>query len=96
MIIVLNKVKENIMSTQVVKVTVSVPADLVKLADLVAKEKKISRSKVVSSCLQEMANQREQSEMEEGYRAMASDEQREKDALEWAEASIENFENAKR
>jgi metal-responsive CopG/Arc/MetJ family transcriptional regulator len=96
MIIVLNKVKENIMSTQVVKVTVSVPANLVKLADLVAKEKKISRSKVVSSCLQEMANQREQSEMEEGYRAMASDEQREKDALEWAEASIENFENAKR
>ena len=40
------------MSTQVVKVTVSVPAELIKLADLVAKEKKISRSKVVSSCLQ--------------------------------------------
>jgi metal-responsive CopG/Arc/MetJ family transcriptional regulator len=96
MIIVLNKVKEIIMSTQVVKVTVSVPADLVKLADLVAKEKKISRSKVVSSCLQELANQREQAEMEEGYKAMAADEQREKEALEWAEASIENFENAKR
>jgi metal-responsive CopG/Arc/MetJ family transcriptional regulator len=71
MIIVLNNVKEKIMSMQVVKVTVSVPADLVKLADLVAKEKKISRSKVVSSCLQELANQREQAEMEEGYRAMA-------------------------
>jgi metal-responsive CopG/Arc/MetJ family transcriptional regulator len=96
MIIVLNKVKEIIMSTQVIKVTVSVPADLVKLADMVAKEKKISRSKVVSSCLQELANQRSQAEMEEGYRAMAADEQREKDALEWAEASIENFENAKR
>jgi metal-responsive CopG/Arc/MetJ family transcriptional regulator len=84
------------MSTQVVKVTVSVPAELIKLADLVAKEKKISRSKVVSSCLQELANQRLQAELEEGYRAMAADEQREKEALEWAEASIENFENAKR
>ena len=84
------------MNTQVIKVTVSVPAELVKLADLVAKEKKISRSKVVSSCLQELANQREQAEMEEGYKAMAADEQREKEALEWAEASLEDFENAKR
>jgi metal-responsive CopG/Arc/MetJ family transcriptional regulator len=84
------------MNTQVIKVTVSVPAELVKLADLVAKEKKISRSKVVSSCLQELANQRELAEMEEGYKAMAADEQREKEALEWAEASLEDFENAKR
>jgi hypothetical protein len=43
-----------------------------------------------------LANQRLQAELEEGYRAMAADEQREKEALEWAEASIENFENAKR
>jgi len=33
------------MTTQVVKVTVSVPADLVKMADKVAKERKTSRSK---------------------------------------------------
>jgi metal-responsive CopG/Arc/MetJ family transcriptional regulator len=96
MIIMLNIVKEKSMNTQVIKVTVSVPAELVKLADLVAKEKKISRSKVVSSCLQELANQRELAEMEEGYKAMAADEQREKEALEWAEASLEDFENAKR
>ena len=84
------------MSTQVVKVTVSIPADLVKMADKVAKERKISRSKVVSSCLRELAKQRFQAELEEGYRAMAEDEQREKDALEWAESTLEDFENAKR
>ena len=62
------------MSTQVVKLTVSVPAELVKMADKVAKEKKISRSKVVSSCLQELAKQRFQAELKEGYKAMAKDE----------------------
>ena len=84
------------MTTQVVKVTVSVPKDLVKMADKVAKERKTSRSKVVSSCLQELAKQRFQAELEEGYRAMAADEQREKDAMEWAEGTLEDFENAKR
>ena len=64
------------MTTQVVKVTVSVPADLVKMADKVAKERKTSRSKVVSSCLQELAKQRFQAELEEGYRAMAEEEKR--------------------
>ena len=84
------------MSTQVVKLTVSVPAELVKLADKVAKEKKISRSKVVSSCLQELAKQRFEADLEEGYKAMAKEEQREKDAMEWAEYTLEDFENAKR
>ena len=84
------------MTTQVVKVTASVPKDLVKMADKVAKERKTSRSKVVSSCLQELAKQRFQAELEEGYRAMAADEQREKDAMEWAEGTLEDFENAKR
>ena len=84
------------MTTQVVKVTVSVPKDLVKMADKVAKERKTSRSKVVSSCLQELAKQRFQAELEEGYRAMAADERREKEALEWAESTLEDFENAKK
>ena len=84
------------MTIQVVKVTVSVPKDLVKMADKVAKERKTSRSKVVSSCLQELAKKRFEAELEEGYRAMAADEQREKDALEWVEATLEDFENAKR
>jgi metal-responsive CopG/Arc/MetJ family transcriptional regulator len=64
------------MTANVVKLTVSVPADLVKMADKVAKERKTSRSKVVSSCLQELAKQRFQKELEEGYRAMAEEEKR--------------------
>ena len=84
------------MTIQVVKVTVSVPSELVKMADKVAKERKTSRSKVVASCLEELAKKRLEAEMEEGYRAMARDEQREKEALEWAENTLEDFENAKR
>jgi metal-responsive CopG/Arc/MetJ family transcriptional regulator len=84
------------MTIQVVKVTVSVPSELVKMADKVAKERKTSRSKVVSSCLEELAKQRLEAEMEEGYRAMARNEQREKEALEWAENTLEDFENVKR
>ena len=59
------------MTIQVVKVTVSVPSELVKMADKVAKERKTSRSKVVSSCLEELAKQRFEAKLEEGYRAMA-------------------------
>jgi metal-responsive CopG/Arc/MetJ family transcriptional regulator len=84
------------MTVQVVKVTVSVPSELVKMADKVAKERKTSRSKVVASCLAELAKKRFEAEMEAGYRAMALDEQREKEALEWAENTLEDFENAKR
>jgi metal-responsive CopG/Arc/MetJ family transcriptional regulator len=84
------------MTIQVVKVTVSVPSELVKMADKVAKERKTSRSKVVASCLEELAKKRLEAEMEEGYRAMARDEQREKEALEWAENTLEDFDNAKR
>ena len=84
------------MTIQVVKVTVSVPSELVKMADKVAKERKTSRSKVVASCLAELAKKRLEAEMEEGYRAMARDEQREKEALEWAENTLEDFDNAKR
>ncbi|MGP8081206.1 MAG: CopG family transcriptional regulator [Dehalococcoidales bacterium] len=64
------------MTIQVVKVTVSVPSELVKMADKVAKERKTSRSKVVASCLEELAKKRLEAEMEEGYRAMAKDEKR--------------------
>ena len=84
------------MTVQVVKVTVSVPSELVKMADKVAKERKTSRSKVVASCLAELAKKRLEAEMEAGYRAMARDEQREKEALEWAENILEDFDNAKR
>ena len=56
---------------QTVKMTVSIPEELVKIADRVAKERKTSRSKVVSSCLEELAKRKLNAELEEGYRAMA-------------------------
>ena len=55
------------------KLTVSIPKDLITLADKVAKEKKISRSKVVAHCLQELAKKEKEDEMAEGYKALADE-----------------------
>ncbi|MDP2918662.1 MAG: DUF6364 family protein [Dehalococcoidia bacterium] len=59
------------MGNRTIKITLSVPQELVEVADKIAREKKTSRSKVVTSCLEEFAKQRLQKELEEGYRAMA-------------------------
>ncbi|MBM4463896.1 MAG: hypothetical protein FJ012_11340 [Chloroflexi bacterium] len=56
-----------------VKLTISLPSNLVSLADEVAREKRISRSKVVSSCLEELARKRFEEQMAEGYKAMADE-----------------------
>ena len=61
------------MTTQVAKLTISLPKDLIALTDKIAEERKVSRSKVVSSCLQELAVKRLRAEMEEGYKAMANE-----------------------
>lgn len=58
---------------QIERITISLPRDLVALTDEIAHEKKISRSKVVSVCLQELADKRLRREMEEGYKAMAKE-----------------------
>ena len=59
--------------SQVAKLTISVPRSLILFADQVANEKRISRSKVISSCLQEFAEQRKLAELEEGYKVMAEE-----------------------
>ena len=59
--------------SQVAKVTISLPRDMISFADKVANERKISRSKAISSCLQEVAEQRRLAELEEGYKAMAKE-----------------------
>ena len=41
--------------SQVVRLTISLPRDMISFADKVAGERKISRSKVISLCLQEVA-----------------------------------------
>ncbi len=61
------------MAMKVAKLTISLPKDLIALTDEIAKERKVSRSKVVSSCLQELAAKRLRAEMEEGYKAMANE-----------------------
>jgi metal-responsive CopG/Arc/MetJ family transcriptional regulator len=55
------------------KLTVSLPQELIILADKIALEKKISRSKVVASCLQDLAEKHRTEEMAEGYLAMAEE-----------------------
>jgi metal-responsive CopG/Arc/MetJ family transcriptional regulator len=70
------------MASQVVKLTISLPRDLLALADEIAAERKISRSKVVYQCLEEMAERRLHLKMAEGYKALAGEN------LEFANQSI--------
>ena len=58
---------------KVARLTISLPRDMIAFADKVANERKISRSKVISSCLQEAAEQRRLAELEEGYKTMAEE-----------------------
>jgi metal-responsive CopG/Arc/MetJ family transcriptional regulator len=55
------------------KLTISVPEELILFTDEIAREKKISRSKVVASFLQELAEKHKDAEMAEGYKAMAKE-----------------------
>ena len=64
------------MVIQVKKLTISLPKDLIALTDKIAREKHISRSKVVSACLQELAEKRLRAEMEEGYKVMAREQRK--------------------
>ena len=61
------------MTAKIEKVTLSLPHNLITFADEIARNEGISRSKVVSACLQEFAERRLSAEMAEGYRAMAEE-----------------------
>ena len=61
------------MSNQSTKLTVSVPNDLLLLTDQIARQKKLSRSKLVTKCLQQLADEHLRAQMEEGYRAMVNE-----------------------
>ena len=71
------------MATEAVKLTISLPRNLITVTDEVAHEKRVSRSRVISLCLQELAERRLRQKMEEGYREMA------KENLEFAKQTIE-------
>ena len=61
------------MGSHVAKVTVSLPSELLKLADRLAKERKTSRSGVISDLLRREETARVARLMEEGYRESASE-----------------------
>jgi metal-responsive CopG/Arc/MetJ family transcriptional regulator len=61
------------MSSNVIKLTVSLPAELIKATDKIAKDKKLTRSKLVAMCLKKLAEEHVQAEMIEGYKAMAEE-----------------------
>lgn len=63
------------MAANVSKLTLSVPKELMAVTDEIAKEKNISRSKLVTQCLQELAKKHLREQMEEGYRAMAKEQE---------------------
>jgi metal-responsive CopG/Arc/MetJ family transcriptional regulator len=81
------------MVVQTEKVTISIPRDLLSVTDEIAKEKKISRSKVVSSCLREMADKHFREKMAEGYKKLAKENLRfTKDAIKLAKETLPEWE----
>ena len=64
------------MTTQVKNITVSIPQELIILADRVAREKRISRSNLIANCLKELAARQLQEQLKEGYTAMAKEHKR--------------------
>lgn len=61
------------MANRAVKITISLPHNLVAVADEVAQENNISRSRVISLCLQTLTAERLRQEMAEGYKALAKE-----------------------
>ena len=61
------------MTIRVEKLSISLPKRLISIADEVASEKKISRSKVISRCLEELAHSRREKLMIEYYQTMAKE-----------------------
>jgi metal-responsive CopG/Arc/MetJ family transcriptional regulator len=57
------------------KLTVSLPKELISVADRIAKEKKISRSKVISDCLLNLAEKQKAAAMAEGYLNIVSEQE---------------------
>ncbi len=59
------------MTTQMVRLSATVPKHIVDEADEIAIACKVSRSQLISECLTEMIQKRKKTLLAEGYRAMA-------------------------
>lgn len=61
------------MASETMKLTISLPKTLAIFADEMARERRVSRSKVVSMCLEDERRRQETEIMKEGYLAMAQE-----------------------
>ena len=68
--------------TTSIRVTLSLPEELVSFADMSAAKRKVSRSRFIAGLLQQMAEHEEQLLMAEGYQAMG------RENAEVAEAAV--------
>jgi metal-responsive CopG/Arc/MetJ family transcriptional regulator len=59
------------MTTQSLRLSLSVPKDIVFGVDEIASAKKLTRSKLISKCLEEMLEKEKDALLIEGYNAMA-------------------------
>ena len=60
------------MVTETVRVIANVPKDVAKRADEIARQRKLSRSKLITECLLKLVEERQAELMAEGYEAMAA------------------------
>ena len=59
------------MASETMKLTISLPKSLAIFADEIARERNVTRSKVVSMCLEDERQRKRHELMREGYLAMA-------------------------
>jgi len=61
---------------QVLKLTISLPGDLLSFADELAGERRLSRSRFIAACLRDYIERLKEAQMKEGYEAMAEEQRR--------------------
>lgn len=61
------------MTTQVRRLSLSIPKNIVSEIDEIANARKLSRSKLISECLKDMIEKEKRELLIEGYKAMANE-----------------------
>jgi metal-responsive CopG/Arc/MetJ family transcriptional regulator len=61
------------MTTQTLRLSISIPKNVVFDVDKIANKKKLTRSKLIAICLEEMLEKEKKELLVEGYKAMAKE-----------------------
>jgi metal-responsive CopG/Arc/MetJ family transcriptional regulator len=61
------------MTTKTIKLSLSIPQNVVFGVDAIANKRKLTRSKFISECLQEILEKEKKELLAEGYKAMAKE-----------------------